>query len=107
MRVMQWLLFVKQISVSKCHQRVMCVLILSQIADIFAVFQLDQYDGKTVGPPRQLLLRTRNRLTQRAAKGKPVERRGRKATGLRTQVYDSGVAGFSRCARSSYLTEIQ
>ena len=25
-------------------------------------------------------------------KGKPVERRGRKATGLRAQAYDSGVA---------------
>lgn len=85
----------------------MQVLILSQIADIFAVFQVDQYDGKTVGTPRQLLLRTRNRLTRHAAKGKPVERRGRKATGLRAQVYDSGVAGISLYERSSYLTEIQ
>ena len=28
-------------------------------------------------------------------KGKPVERRGRKATGLKTQVYGSGVATLS------------
>jgi hypothetical protein len=35
----------------------------------------------------------------RSDKGKPVERRGRKATGLRTQVYGSGVATLSRYIR--------